>query len=195
MQNESNEVKPINKPENNVELEQVPVYGCPGDSKTPEEVNGNASGIKTTEGEGLTIGSGTDMKELLVKTVFDEAEFTKALNELDYRGWEKLCKQVRRVLSPEDLLKFWDFERNNMDRIEELWKEEEKRIENLANERQKKFEDTIRDMHEQLPPEEFNEFFTGVVKHPEPPNKLIDKLDELLVEFRKINETLEKMVR
>ena len=51
-------IKPINRPENNVKLDDVPTYGCPGDSITPEEYIGTVGKIKTSDGEGLTIGNG-----------------------------------------------------------------------------------------------------------------------------------------
>ncbi len=51
-------IKPINRPENNVKLDDVPMYGCPGDSITPEEYMGTVGKIKTSDGEGLTIGNG-----------------------------------------------------------------------------------------------------------------------------------------
>jgi hypothetical protein len=51
-------IKPINRPENNVKLDDVPTYGCPGDSITPEGYMGTVSKIKTSDGEVLTIGNG-----------------------------------------------------------------------------------------------------------------------------------------
>lgn len=50
-------IKPVNRPENNVKLDDVPTYCCPGDSITPEEYMGTVGKIKTSDGEGLTIGN------------------------------------------------------------------------------------------------------------------------------------------